>query len=262
MNPGLGVGDALFIGDWESLAMVHMEIPSRELQPTIPFKLDLFEGSAFVSLVFFTMRGMRLACGPRISDLLFYPFREQRFLNVRTYVRYRGEPGIHFITEWISSRLCVHLGPHLYGLPYRWGNLNGNLFRRHVTDMATKTSLNCIVKPDGPFATCKPGTRDEFLFERYAAFNGHGRTAKMFRVSHAPWEQCGADAILTDDSLLRAYFPWFSKARVAGANYSPGLHDVRMGWPIRISPYSLGEGALARQVPSGSTLARAAHSCH
>ena len=99
----------------------HLKVPSEALQQSVPFELDLLHRNAFVSLVFFTMRGMRLAGGPRILNWLFYPFREQRFLNVRTYVRHEGEPGIHFITEWISDPVCVHLGPLLYRLPYRYG---------------------------------------------------------------------------------------------------------------------------------------------
>src|SRR5688572_4313926 len=166
--------DTLFIGDWESLGMVHLELPPEELQPAIPFELDLFDGRASVSLVFFTMRGMRLARGPRFLNLLFHPFREQHFLNVRTYVRCQGEPGIHFITEWISSRICVHLGPPLYGLPYRWGkhhlHLDGNVFRACVTDMASRSALKCEIKLLEPFQACDPGSRDEFFFERYAAF--------------------------------------------------------------------------------------------
>jgi hypothetical protein len=84
----------------------------------------------------------------------------------------------------------------------------------------------------------------------------------MFRVAHAPWEQCPADGIISSDSLLRAHFPWFANARFAGANYSPGVRDVRMGWPLRIPGAHSSKGALARQVPNGSTLARAAESCH
>src|SRR5688572_722955 len=230
---------ALFVGDWDSLGMVHLEMPPAVLQPTVPFELDLYDGSAFVSLVFFTMRNMRLARGPRLLNILFYPFREQRFLNVRTYVRHQNEPGIHFISEWISSRLCVHLGPPLYSLPYRWGrhrmNLDANVFRATLTDIASKTALQCEIKLAEPFARCPAGSRDEFFFERYAAFNGHGPSRKAFRVWHAPWEQCSGEPAISDDSLLCAHFPWFAHVRISGANYSPGARDVRMSWPQRLN---------------------------
>ena len=227
-----------FVGDWLSLGMVHLELPPKELQPTVPFELDLFEGSAFVSLVFFTMRNMRLVRAPALLNKLFYPFREQRFLNVRTYVRHRGERGIHFIAEWISNPLCVHLGPLLYSLPYHRGAhefaLAENGFRARVSDSETKTSLACDFRFHEAFRHCEPGSRDEFFFERYAAFNSHGRSAKSFHVSHAPWEQCRAEPMILDDSLLKAHFPWFANAHVVGANHSPGVRDVRMSWPQSI----------------------------
>ena len=238
MNRPLSTGETLFGGDWESLGMVHLEIPAQELQPSIPFQLDLFERTAYVTLVFFTMRGMRVTRGPRILNWLLYLFREQRFLNARTYVRHNGERGIHFIREWISDPFCVHLGPLLYGLPYRYGKhdfrMGERRFAANVSDRVTGTSLQCEFKLSEPFHRCEPGSRDEFFFERYVAFNSHGRKARSFRVSHEPWEQSSAEATLIDDSLLRTHFPWFAKASMAGANYSPGLRDVRMSWPIRV----------------------------
>jgi uncharacterized protein YqjF (DUF2071 family) len=251
MNRTFGAGKALFVGDWESLAMVHLEITAEELQPSIPFELDLFEGKAYVSLVFFTMRRMRLARGPRILNWFLYPFREQRFLNVRTYVRHNRERGIHFIREWISDRVCAHLGPLLYSLPYRYGKhdfrLSGQEFAAHVSDRATGTCIQCHFRFTEPLHGCEPGTRGEFFYERYAAFNACGGKAKSFRVSHEPWQQCGAEPIVIDDSLLRPHFPWFANARIAGANYSPGLRDVRMSRPIKvpISPAPLRPARLA-----------------
>src|SRR5688572_7620703 len=208
--PSTSRGEApLFVGDWDSLGMIHLEVPPTVLQPTVPFELDLFEGHAFVSLVFFTMRNMRLANAPRLLNMLFHPFRDQRFLNVRTYVRCNGEPGIHFIREWISSRLCVHLGPVLYALPYRWGKhhtrLENNVFRASVSELSSQTALVCEMRLLEGFGPCRVDSLDEFLFERYAAFNAYGGRGKQFRVRHAPWQQCRCEAVIADDSLLRVH---------------------------------------------------------
>ena len=225
----------LFIGDWDSLAMVHLEVAPCHLQRSIPFELALFEGTALVSLVFFTMRNMRLACAPSWLNRFFHPVREQRCLNVRTYVRHRGERGIHFITEWISNPLCVPVGSLLYGLPLRAGRhefaADETKAYARVSDRATKASLECHFIIKEPLRPCEPGTRHEFVFEKYAAFNSHGQTAKSFRVSHLPWEQCPAEATITDTSLLSAHFPWFPQAHITGANYSPGVRDVLITRP-------------------------------
>src|SRR6266511_91866 len=80
-------GAPLLLGDWEQLVMLHFEIDANLLRRAIPFELDLFDGRAFVSLVTFTMRRMRLARGGRLARWLCASLAEQRFLNVGTYVR-------------------------------------------------------------------------------------------------------------------------------------------------------------------------------
>jgi hypothetical protein len=70
--------------------------------------------------------------------------------------------------------------------------------------------------------------------ERYTAFTAHGRHRRFFRVWHAPWLHTAVKVTVTDDSLLRARWPWFAKARLIGASFSPGLRNVWMGRPHRL----------------------------
>jgi hypothetical protein len=100
---------------------LHFAVPAPLLQAATPFPLETWHGESVVTLVAFTMRRMRFARWERLSEVLLWPFREQLFLNLRTYVRVGGEPGITFLAEWISSWIQAQLGPRLYGLPYRWG---------------------------------------------------------------------------------------------------------------------------------------------
>jgi hypothetical protein len=53
--------------------MVHLEVDPQALQLATPFALDLFDGRAFVSLVFFTMRRMRPRLAGRIGEWLCVP---------------------------------------------------------------------------------------------------------------------------------------------------------------------------------------------
>ncbi|MBI3881156.1 MAG: DUF2071 domain-containing protein [Verrucomicrobia bacterium] len=100
-------GEPLFVADWERALMLHLEVDADELQRAVPFPLDLRDGRAFVSLVAFTLRGMRPAFGGRLGAWLMKPIATHHFLNVRAYVRHRGEPGIFFLAEWLSNRLAV-----------------------------------------------------------------------------------------------------------------------------------------------------------
>ena len=49
----------LFHADWLRVVFLHYEIEPASLQPWVPFDLDLRDGMAYVSLVAFTMRGLR-----------------------------------------------------------------------------------------------------------------------------------------------------------------------------------------------------------
>src|SRR6266436_7723570 len=97
-------GEPLFIADWDRVLMIHYEVEPDTLQRAVPFELELNEGRAFVSLVAFTMRGMKPRMGGHLAALLLKPIATHEFLNVRTYVRHRGESGIYFLAEWLSNR--------------------------------------------------------------------------------------------------------------------------------------------------------------
>src|SRR5437667_631907 len=84
-------GEPLFIADWERVLMLHYEVDPVALQRAAPFEIDLYQGRAFVSLVAFTMRGMRPRFGGRLGAALLKPIATHEFFNVRTYVREGAE---------------------------------------------------------------------------------------------------------------------------------------------------------------------------
>src|SRR3982074_1894883 len=116
-------GEPMFYARWDRAVFIHYEADLATLQRDVPFELDLRDGRAFVSIVAFTLSRMRPRIGGRLSEWLFKPIATHEFLNVRTYVRHRGEPGIYFLAEWLSNPLSVRLGPQTFGLPYRFGHL-------------------------------------------------------------------------------------------------------------------------------------------
>ena len=234
-----GRGEPLFLADWERVLMIHFAVAADALQPVVPFKLDLWEGNAYVSLVAFTLRGMRPRRGGHLAAWLLKPIATHDFLNVRTYVQHDGDPGIHFLAEWLSNRLAVKLGPDTFSLPYRFGRITyqhdwqrQELFGR-VEDAATAAvfAYQAELESGVRFATCEAGSRDEWLMERYTAFNAAGGRSRYFRVWHQPWPQCPAKLEWLETALLKTNWPWFEGAKLVGSNYSPGLRDVWLGWP-------------------------------
>jgi hypothetical protein len=92
-------------------------------------------------------------------------------------------------------------------------------------------AYQAALKPNAPFAPCERGSLNEWLMERYTAFNCVGGARKFFRIWHPPWPQCRTDVELLDVSLLTENWPWLAAAKLVGANFSPGLRGVWMGRP-------------------------------
>jgi uncharacterized protein YqjF (DUF2071 family) len=240
----------LFRADWLDVVFIHYEVDAVLLQREVPYELDLHHGRAWVSLVAFAMRGMKFWNVNRLSRRFTEPIGTHGFLNVRTYVRAGSMRGIYFLREFLPNRISVLLGPMVFGLPYRWARLDymhdaNDEVLRGVVDPADGTQLRYQGSTDAGEALrpAAPGSRDEFLLERYVAFTLHpfarthkngrvGRRATMFfRVWHPPWPQRAAKIEIDNDSLLREEFAWMPSAKLSGGHYSPGVQDVWMGRP-------------------------------
>jgi uncharacterized protein YqjF (DUF2071 family) len=217
--------------------MTHFEVDPGELQRDVPFSLDLRDGRAFVTLVTFKLRGMRPRLGGKPAEWIFRPIATHEFLNVRTYVSHDGEPGIHFLAEWLSSRLASGLGRSTFSLPYHHGRFTfegaAGGFTERIADARSGDGLTikAAMPPDIHYSPCEAGSLDEWLMERYSAFNSGDRQKRFFRVWHPPWRQCPVEATVTGDDLLTANWPWFRNARLVGANFSRGIAEVWMGRP-------------------------------
>ena len=102
--------------NWRELLFLHWPIPPEELRPLVPpqLELDLFDGTAYVGLVPFTMTGVRPVGLPPVRGLS--SFHET---NVRTYVHRDGrDPGVWFFSLDAANRVAVALARSLYHLPY------------------------------------------------------------------------------------------------------------------------------------------------
>lgn len=254
-------GGPFLINDWVRAVFIHYEVDPDALQPHVPYELDRRGGRAYVSLVAFVMRRLRPRIGGRVTRWLSAPVANHGFLNVRTYVKHRGEPGILFLTEWLPNRLSVFLGPRTFGLPYRLGRLDyahnhergelrgtvtdggGRMIERDggaaCADLASADAptlrYESHLPADTTFAPCRAGTLTEFLVERYTAYTERKGVRRMFRVWHEPWPLAPIDIDVRDAGLLGLSGPWWETARCVGAHYSPGVLDVAISRPMCIN---------------------------
>lgn len=227
-----------FEADWKSMVLVHYSISPEHLAPYVPLPLDLFEGKAYLSLIYFSFEAFRLAGTGGLGRLLGRPLSNHPFLNLRTYVRGSAGSGIFFIAEWITRRLSHWLGPVTHGLPYRLGTFRvendrpGGIASLALEDgeEGGELRLSYPSRRDKP-QSAVAGSVDAFLLERYTAYTERRRVTRAFEVRHKPWTFDRPDWVRADTPLLTQTFPWFAQAEMVGGHISDGFENVYMGPP-------------------------------
>ncbi|GCE22874.1 YqjF family protein [Dictyobacter kobayashii] len=114
-NYPLPQGPWIMKQSWHELLFAHWPLAPATLQALLPdgFKVDTFEGEAWVGVVPFRMSGVRprgLFAVPSLSN-----FPE---LNVRTYVSRDGQPGVYFFSLEAANPIAVALARSIFHLPY------------------------------------------------------------------------------------------------------------------------------------------------
>jgi uncharacterized protein YqjF (DUF2071 family) len=228
----------LLVADWRDALFIHFRVDPAKIQALVPLPLDLIDGQARVSLVAFTQQRLRPAIRSKAAEFLSRPLARHEFLNLRTYVRHNGEPGIFFVSEWIPNSLAVFLGPRLYGLPYKLAQLAYHTTRgyamRHVVADGGESSLHfsCVARWEANTlgAVSERGSETEFLLERYTAYTHHRGLLRRFRIAHEPWLQIPVSSTMVRRDLISQ----IPLGEPHCAHYSPGLRDVQITAPTRL----------------------------
>src|SRR5262245_59579189 len=97
---------------WQDVLFAHWPLDFDAVRARVPavLELDTFEGQTWVSVAAFRIDAFRTRGIPI----------ELRFpeLNLRTYVRYQGRPGVYFFSLDAASRTAVIAGCTLFRLNY------------------------------------------------------------------------------------------------------------------------------------------------
>jgi len=237
---------------WPCVLFLHYRIAPELLRLHVPrdFELELYDNSAWLTLVALTMRNFRPCRLFSIPGWLLRLRGEQRFLNVRTYVRHGRRRGAFFLWGWLSRPLGLPSPDQPFGLPcgfadvtydhqHERGELSGTV-RAHERRFSYSASL-----PTGaPFSLPASGSLAEFTLECYNGFYSHRGGPRVFRAWHDPWRATAVNVALHDESLLRTLI-CFQGARFATAHYAPGLFDVGLGSSRKLETPRSHHGATA-----------------
>jgi uncharacterized protein YqjF (DUF2071 family) len=175
---------------WHDLAFLHWPVAADRLRPFIPAGLELqtFDGSAWLGVVPFTMRGVRLRCFPPLPGTS--TFAE---LNLRTYVVANNKPGVWFFSLDAASRLAVRGARWTFHLPY----FDARMRVKHVADAIDYSSVrmehpsgdfHAHYRPTGEVFHSIPGSIEHWLTERYCLYSAD-RRGRLYRgdIHHARW---------------------------------------------------------------------------
>src|SRR5438128_6926236 len=157
--------------NWGKLLFMHWPIDAELLRPLIPrqLEIDLWDGSAWIGVVPFTMWGIRAAFLPPIPGTS--AFHE---LNVRTYVHYQGVPGVWFLSLDAASRLAVWGARRFYHLPYFNARMSleqtGNAITyssKRIDRRGAAAEFEATWTIEEPLPQSHPDSIEFFLTERY-----------------------------------------------------------------------------------------------
>lgn len=171
-----------FYQEWNRAIFLHWEVSEEELRKFVPsdMEIDLFKGRAWVSLVAFSMEKIRPKYLPA-----FAPISNFDEINIRTYVCYKGKPGVYFLSIEGGTKLSCQISKGISELPYRYSIMNRT---PNVYQSANKEYNDCfkVAYQIGDIQTNKTAL-DLWLTERYALFQDTKEAINAFEIHHVEW---------------------------------------------------------------------------
>lgn len=244
---------------WFDAVFLHWRIPQEVSAAYLPAGVvpDVFDGSAWVGLIGFRMRGAGLGHGPGVP--YFGDFNE---INVRLYSREPdGTRGVVFLSL-DASRLAVVLAARAGGIPYVWSR-TGFLSGESSVPAAAKGSVGVGLQPRSSGGDAargsvgytvrrfRGGARSDFAVEpeydaeatdplsihvtaRFGLHSRFGNRTIYIPNAHGPWPLYGARLTRLEDQLIAA-----TGINVAGPPesvlFSPGVR-TQFGRPRVVKP--------------------------
>lgn len=184
---------AILRQEWHDIVWCHWPIDPAQVQSLLPEGLTphLFDGRAWVGLIPFSMRDLRLAgpLGPLSRLARVGNFGE---VNVRTYVQGPdGKTGVWFCTLDADQWLSVRVANIAFGLPYRYASTelrrDGDTVTWRSQRRGDGARSELVVQPSGIESEAAAVGLEAFLVERYALYTQAFGRLWRGELSHEPW---------------------------------------------------------------------------
>ena len=193
---------------WDDLLFEHWRVPVELLRPLVPAALELetCDGSAWLGVVPFQMRGVRARATPPLPLLSAFPE-----INVRTYVTFGGKPGVWFFSLDAAQPVAVWTARAIFHLGYRHAVMrctrDGEAVvysSRRVEAGAGEAEYRARYAPLPRTLDSPPGSLAYFLTARYCLYAADGDCC-LYRgeIHHPPWPLQEATAIVEVNTMTR-----------------------------------------------------------
>lgn len=202
-----GSHKAVFLeAEWKHLINLTYAVDPEILAPHLPagLELDIWEGSAHVSLVAFDFLSTRLL-GIPVPGYTDFPE-----VNLRFYVRWRGMPAVVFIREYVPRRAIAWSARILYNEPYRRIPMKSTVSvygdTIDVRHSIGRGTLKILASKDGYFP--EKGTAEYHFKEHDLGFGrDHRKRTLCYRVEHPEWKVFPIESIDMDLNFETLYGP-------------------------------------------------------
>jgi uncharacterized protein YqjF (DUF2071 family) len=217
---------------WHNLLFAHWPVPLAALRPLVPapLEIDTFDGQAWIGIVAFRLSRVRLRGLPPVAGLHAFPE-----INVRTYVRVNGKPGVLFLSLDANNRPAMALARPWFHLAYRFSAIRfeaeGDTIRFESRCPTAPAGFSATYQPTAAPAPASPGTLPHWLTERYCYYSVP-RAGRAYRcdIHHEPWPLQPATATIEENTMAAAH-------GLPLPAIAPILHYARqmqaVVWPIR-----------------------------
>jgi uncharacterized protein YqjF (DUF2071 family) len=176
---------------WNDVLFMHWPVARDCIQSLLPrcLELDCYENTPWISFVLYNITNSRLRGFPPIP-----PFSSLPGLNIRTYVTYKGIPGIYFFSLDAPQLSAVLGAKWTTGLPYRFAKMN---YKKEIDTIEFSSSFlgsrgeenfHVVYNPSSYMYEADPDNLDYWLLERYRMYSIRKEKLYHMDIHHDQWK--------------------------------------------------------------------------
>ncbi|WP_339105517.1 DUF2071 domain-containing protein [Haloterrigena salinisoli] len=200
---------------WRDGLFVHWPVDADALRPHVPDRLTLEtrDGDAWLSVLPFVLTDVGLRGVPTVARTAVAE------LNVRTYVRYRGDPGLFFFSIDVGNPLIAAIVGRTTRLPVYHAHMRVSADNGHVDFSSTRSQtavgarprfdgdapparFDATYRPEGDVFRPEPDTLAYWLVERRRFYAAEDRRVLTGEIAHERWPLQPATVTIHENTMF------------------------------------------------------------